>query len=93
MNKKDLVKAIAEKLGTTQKDAEASLNGIVAVITDSLVDGQDVKVPGLGTFSVVDVEERRGIIQMGDRKGEEYVTPAHRAPKFKFSKTVKDIVK
>lgn len=93
MNKKELVKAISEVLGTSQKAAGEMLDATLAVIMDAMVDGQDVKISGFGTFSVSEVAERTGVIQMGDRKGETYTTPAHRAPRFKAASALKDAVR
>ena len=93
MNKKEMIAKLAEVMGSTKKDAEAALNAVTTVITDALVEGQDVKITGFGTFSAVEVAERTGIIQMGDRKGETYTTPAHRAPKFKAASALKDAVR
>ena len=93
MNKKELVKVISEAVGTTQKAAGEFLDATVEAITDALVAGEDVKVSGFGTFSKVEVPERTGIIQMGDRKGETYVTPAHFKAKFKPASALKEAVK
>jgi DNA-binding protein HU-beta len=93
MNKKETIAKLAEVMGSTKKDAEAALNAVTTVITNALVEGQDVKITGFGTFSAVEVAERTGIIQMGDRKGETYTTPAHRAPKFKAASALKDAVR
>lgn len=93
MNKKELIAKLAEKMDCTKKAAEEALDAVSAVITEALVEGQDVKISGFGTFSAVEVAERTGIIQMGDRKGETYTTPAHRAPKFKAASALKEAVK
>ena len=45
----------------------------------------------LGKFKVKTVPERRGKIMMGDRKGEEYVTPQHEEICFKMSKSAKQL--
>ena len=37
MNKSDLIAAIAAKTGNTKKDAEATLNAFVDVVTETLV--------------------------------------------------------
>ena len=76
-----------------KKAAEETLSAVVAVVTEALVAGNTVKIPDLGTFSVVEVAERTGTIQLGDRKGETYVTPAHRAPKCKIANALKEAVK
>ena len=58
MNKTELVAAIAEKAEITKKDAEKSLNAVVASITDALVNGDKVQIVGFGTFEVAERAER-----------------------------------
>lgn len=93
MNKKELVRVVSEKLGTSQKAAGEAVDAVFTAIADAMVAGTDVKISGFGTFSVAEVAERTGIIQMGDRKGETYTTPAHRAPRFKAASALKDAVR
>lgn len=45
----------------------------------------------LGKFKVKDVPERTGKIMLGDRKGEEYITPAHQEITFKMNKSAKQL--
>ena len=92
MNKNDLVKAVASKAGVTKKDAETVVDALSAVVTEALVAGDKVALPGIGTFETVEVAERTDTIRMGARKGETYVTPAHKAPKLKMAKALKDAV-
>lgn len=97
MTKVDLLKqitnGISEIAELSQKDVDAVLTAYATVVTESLTENKDetIPLPGLGTFKVKDVNERRGTIMMGDRKGEEYVTPAHQEPTFKLSKSVKGL--
>lgn len=93
MNKKMLIDVVSEKLGTTKKNADAAVTAVFAAIATALSEGQDVKVSGFGTFKVTEVAERTGTIQMGDRKGEQYVTPAHNKVGFKPASALKDAVK
>lgn len=93
MNKKMLIDAVAEVMGTTKKAAGEAVDAVFGVITDAMADGNDVAVSGFGKFVVADVPERTGIIQMGDRKGEQYISEAHRAPKFKAASALKDAVR
>ena len=87
----DIAKALREKgIGNSNKDNETIIKGVVDIIKDSLVNGKDVSIFGLGTFSVKDVEERAGV---NPQTGEALTIPAHKSPKFKFSQTVKDLVK
>ena len=89
MNKKDLIKAISEKLGTTQKAAGEQLEAILAVITETLVAGDEVKIIGFGTFSVSERAAREG---RNPATGETIQIAASKSPKFKAAKALKDIV-
>ena len=99
MNKAEFITKFSEKMTelsekkVTKKSAEEALMALAAVVIEALNDGETVKIPDLGTFSAVDVAERTGIIQMGDRKGETYTTPAHKAPKFKPTSAFKEAIK
>lgn len=94
MTKAELLKQITNSVAElSQKDVNAVLVAYATVVTESLTENKDetIPLPGLGTFKVKDVNERRGTIMMGDRKGEEYVTPAHQEPTFKLSKSIKGL--
>lgn len=79
MVKKDIVNKLAEK-GYTKKDADGIIDDIVAVITDAMVNGEEVKLHGFGVFSVIERKPRRTL----DLRTKEYIdVPAHKAPKFK----------
>lgn len=93
MTKNELVKAIGTKVeNVNQKDISAMLDALSEVVIDVVKADDKVVLPNIGTFSVKDVPERKGKIMMGDRKGEEYIVPAHREPKFKLSKGFKGIL-
>jgi DNA-binding protein HU-beta len=94
MTKTEMIKAIQAKatINIPQKDVADILSAITAVIEDAVKANDDVTIPGIGKISVKTVPERRGKIMMGDRKGEEYVVPEHNEPKFKFSKSFKNIL-
>lgn len=89
MNKKELVKAISEKLEITQKAAGEQLDVILDVITEELVNGGEVKITGFGTFSVAERAEREG---RNPATGETIQIAASKAPKFKAAKALKDVV-
>lgn len=92
MNKKELIDEIAEKTGFTKKDTAIFLDGFIEVVTESLAADRKVAISGFGAFETKYVEERTGIIQVGDRKGETYTTPAHRKLKFKVGKALKESI-
>lgn len=93
MNKTELISKIAGKTGYTKKDTGAVVDALVEAVIEANVAGEEVSIAGFGKFGVNEVAERTGIIQLGDRKGETYVTPAHKAPKFKAATAYKEAVK
>lgn len=94
MTKIEFTTKMAEKIsGLTKKDATMMIDTIGEVITEALVAGEEITIPGVGKFSTTEVAERTGIIQMGDKKGEKYTTPAHKKPVFKAATALKNAVK
>ena len=94
MIKTELINATAERIeGAKKGDIALILDTYAEVITDTLKADTTESVPvgKLGKFKVKTVPERRGKIMMGDRKGEEYVTPQHDEICFKMSKSAKQL--
>ena len=89
MNKSDLIAAIAAKTGSTKKDAEATLNAFVDVVTEALVKGDKVQLVGFGSFEVRKRAARKG---RNPQTKEEIKIPASKAPVFKAGKALKDLV-
>ena len=83
MNKSDLVAVVADKLGATKRDAEASLNAVVEAITESLVKGEKIQLVGFGSFEVRKRAARKG---RNPQTKEEIKIPASKAPVFKAFK-------
>ena len=89
MNKSELIAAIAAKTGATKKDAEATLNAFVDVVTESLVKGDKVQLVGFGSFEVRKRAARKG---RNPQTKEEIKIPASKAPVFKAGKALKELV-
>ena len=89
MNKSELIAAIAAKTGDTKKNAEASLDAFVDVITESLVKGDKVQLVGFRSFEVRKRAARKG---RNPQTKEEIKIPASKAPVFKAGKALKDTV-
>ncbi len=89
MNKSELIAAIAAKTGETKKDAEATLNAFVDVVTNALVKGDKVQLVGFGTFEVRKRAARKG---RNPQTKEEIKIPASKAPVFKAGKALKELV-
>ena len=89
MNKSDLIAAIAAKTGETKKNAEATVNAFVEVVTETLVKGDKVQLVGFGSFEVRKRAARKG---RNPQTKEEIKIPASKAPVFKAGKALKDLV-
>lgn len=86
-----MLKNVANETGTTIKAVDEVLSAYGEFVLGALSENKDEKIPlpGLGTFKVKEVGERKGKIMLGDRKGEEYISPAHSEIKFQIAKNVK----
>ena len=89
MNKTELIAAIAAKTGETKKDAEATLNAFVNVVSETLAKGDKVQLVGFGSF---EVRKRAAIKVRNPQTKEEIKIPASKAPVFKAGKALKDLV-
>lgn len=60
MNTTDLAEQIAAGHGLTKSDAKKIVEGVIAVISDAAVKGEEVSLPGFGKFKVKDSPAREG---------------------------------
>lgn len=90
MNKADIINKVHETLGGTRADAERAVETAISCIVDSLKDGNEVSIAGLGIFSAKMRNARTG---RNPRTGESIQIPAMRVPKFRAAKALKDAVK
>jgi len=90
MNKADIINKVHEELGVTKADAERAVEVIISSITESLKDGVEVSIAGLGIFSA---KMRQARTARNPRTGEAIQVPAMRVPKFRAAKALKDAVK
>ncbi len=88
MNKGELIKAMAEKAGFSQKDALTAYEAFVSVVTDALKEGDKVQLVGFGTFEVKEVAAKTGI---NPQTKESVDIPACKKPVMKFGKAYKEL--
>lgn len=68
INIQEIVDALAEKNGITKKDAEAFIRSMFDLIEDALEKDRYIKVKGLGTFKLIEVEGRESVnVNTGER--------------------------
>lgn len=89
MNKKDLVAAVVEKTGETQKATMATVDAVFEVIAQSLAQGNEVRMVGFGTFVTRGVKPRVG---RNPRTGEQVTIPASKKVAFVAGKPLKDAI-
>lgn len=90
MTKKELVSAIAEKTEETKVKTEGMLNALIEVVSETLSNGEEIAIAGLGKFEVRERAARNG---RNPQTGEAITIAASKVPAFKASKTLKDAVK
>ena len=89
MNKKELIKVVAEKSGISQKDTGAVLDAFIESVTTALKAKDNISLIGFGTFEVVERAARTG---QNPKTGEKIQIAASISPKFKAGKALKDAV-
>ena len=80
LNIQDVAELLVERTGRTHEEAERFLRLLVESITNGVLQDQLVKVKGIGTFKLIEVEARES---MHVHTGERFLIPAH----YKFSYT------
>jgi DNA-binding protein HU-beta len=89
MNKTELVNAIASGSGLTKADASRVLETFTATVTDVLKSGDQVVIPGFGSFCTGNRSARTG---RNPQTGAVIEIKASRVAKFKAGKLLKEAV-
>lgn len=90
MNRKDLVRAVADKTGETQINVDKILSAILESIKGELSNGGSVSIQGFGKFEARYRKERNGV---NPSTGEKMVIPATHVPAFKAGKALREAVR
>lgn len=87
MNKRDLVDAVAARLGRPKSEVAPAVDAVFTVITEALEHGEKVAISGFGNFDAKRVAERTA---RNPRTGESVLVPAHMKPTFKGSRNLRE---
>lgn len=87
MHKKDFIKNVASKAGVSQKTANNTINAAFEVMTEALCNGDNIILPGFGSFVVTQQVQRKGI---NPSTHETITIPARKVAKFKVGKIIKE---
>ena len=89
MNKTELIETTAEDTGLAPEDAAKVIDSMLATVTNTLISGEDVTIPGFGKFSTVQRAARTG---RNPATGAELEIKAATAPKFTAGASLKGAV-
>jgi len=89
MNKQELVNKVADLSGLSKAHAETAVAATFNAITDTLKQGDEVRLIGFGTFAVSERAAKEG---RNPRTGETIAIAASKAVKFTAGKGLKDSV-
>ena len=89
MNRQEMISILATKTGKPKSECEQSINTVIATIAEALERGEDVVLPGFGTFAVSERSARQG---RNPKTGEAIQIAASRVPTFKAGSKLKTAV-
>lgn len=89
MNIQDLIDLLAEKHGMSKKNADNFVKEFFLLIEESLEKDKYVKIKGLGTFKLIDVDSRESV---NVNTGERFEIQGHTKVSFTPEPTLKDII-
>ena len=89
MNKTEMIEEIASRTNLTKADAARAVNAVLDTIVEAVAKGDDVTLPGFGSFKSVQRAAREG---KNPKTGEKLQIAATIAPKFSAGATFKTAV-
>jgi DNA-binding protein HU-beta len=89
MQKPEFVKHLSDETKLSKADIERVLDAQERIVQSVMTDGGEITLPGICKISVVDKAARTG---RNPQTGEPIELPAHKAPKFKAVKALKEAV-
>lgn len=89
LNIQNLIELLAEKHGMDKKDAENFVKEFFQLVEESLEADKYVKIKGLGTFKLIDVESRESV---NINTGERFEIQGHTKVSFAPEPSLKDLI-
>jgi nucleoid DNA-binding protein len=89
MNKKEMVKLLSEKMEITQSETKELLDSTFDILSDLLAKGYSFNVQNFGTFSVSELDKRKGFNPLLNKW---MMLPQKLKPRFKASDALKERV-
>lgn len=89
MNKNELIAEVADKSDLTKAKASEAIDAFIAVVSKALSKGDEIRLVGFGTFTVV---HRKATEGRNPRTGAVIKIAASNKPKFKPGKALSEVV-
>ncbi len=89
MNKSEFIDRLSDSTNLTKKEAHKLLDSVLALIQDTLMQGEDVKIVGFGKFAV---RARKASSRINPQTKKPIAVPAKVVPLFKPGKALKQQV-
>lgn len=89
LGKHEFVTLLAERCEISKREAAEMYDDVFSTLVDVISEGNEVAIPNLGR---VKIAERAARVANNPRTGEKVEVPAKNAPKFQFSKNIKEAV-
>lgn len=87
MTKAELAARVADRVGLTNRHAEAIVGVFIACVTQALRDGDKVELRGFGSFRSRVLNARQGL---NPKTGEAVQVPSRRLPFFRAGKALRE---
>jgi DNA-binding protein HU-beta len=90
MNKSELINEVARKTGLSSREAEVGVQTMLDMISKEIAGGKKVTLTGFGTFDVGHRKARAGV---NPRTGDPIKIAATKMPRFKPSRSLRNMIK
>lgn len=87
MKKRSIIENTKKEVNLTDKQSQEVINTIFDTISKALINGENVKIRGFGTFKITNYKERNG---RNPKTGEKIVIPAKRVIRLNVAKDLKN---
>ena len=89
LNKPEFITILAERCEISKREATEMYDAVFGTLVDVISEGNEVAIPNLGRVKIV---KRAARVANNLHTGEKVEVPAKNAPKFQFSKNIKEAV-
>ena len=89
MNKEELIRTVSPEANTSLENTRKVLDAFVEVVTETVSNGDFVRISGFGTFGVKQRSQRTG---RNPKSGEQVIIKARKVPWFSPGQKLKNAV-